>query len=173
MQNLATDIFAELLSTVSLCSVNSLESFELCCFLAVRDLTLIHWWLRCKQFTSFGLMILDLYPSLLSSHFFQWRCHLLLLHFSAIPLTSKTLCSSLSPTLTWDKILVGIPVPTQCYKHAFGEAGDHLGFLRLSKGFYCRCNCRSTSEYISLVLFCSGWMDYRSFGETVLSIIRK
>lgn len=135
MQNLATDIFAELLGSVSLCSVNSLESFELCCFLPVRDLTLIHWWLRCKQFKSFGLMIPDLYPSLLSSHFFQWRCHLLLLHFSAIPLTSKTLCSSLSPTLTWDKILVHIPVPTQRYIHAFGEAGDHLGFCASAKAF--------------------------------------
>lgn len=136
MQILATDIFAELLSSVSLCSVNSLQSFELCCFLPVRDLSLIHWWLRCKQFKSFGLTILDLYPSLLSSHFFQWRCHLLLLHFSATPLTSKTLCSSLSPTLTWDKILVHIPVPTQLgTPMLLGRQGTIWGFCASAKAF--------------------------------------
>lgn len=82
---------------LSLCSVNSLEPFELCCFLPVKDLTHSLWCLRCKRFRSFGLTVLDLYLSFFPLTFSNGNATYFT--FLCDPLTSKALYSSLAPTL--------------------------------------------------------------------------
>lgn len=163
MQSLPTDISSGLPSSVSLCSVNSRESFGLCWCAPVEDLT--HY-LVAAVWAIHILWVNDPGPLFLSSFlsFFQ-TCHLLLWHFSAI---HRTLWHSAAFSL---QLYVGCATSTHpsltCI--CLGSQGTLWCPYLSIKAF----TVSAITEAPLVCKFCSRRMDYGSIREIIHSVIRK